>query len=113
MLPWVGPERIKKIRSLCIVLENKGLAGIFGSHLQDSLIIMNSIWWKWPYFIFFLQKLSIKTVEEVVSDFLNSRTHHKRDEDDHMPNYLNIKFGGFGEYLKYHFNAQIYKMINL
>lgn len=43
-------------------------------------------------------KLSIKTVEEVVSDFLTSRTHHKRDEDDHMmPNYLNIKFGGFGK----------------
>lgn len=67
-------------------------------------------------FALFLQKLSIKTVEEVVSDFLNSRTHHKRDEDDHMmPNYLNIKFGGFGEYmcLKYHFNVQIYKMIYL
>uniref|UniRef100_A0A8W8NJ80 Uncharacterized protein n=1 Tax=Magallana gigas TaxID=29159 RepID=A0A8W8NJ80_MAGGI len=43
-------------------------------------------------------KLSIKTAEEVVSDFLTSRTHHKRDEDDHMmPNYLNIKFGGFGK----------------
>lgn len=62
----------------------------------------------------FLQKLSIKTVEEVVSDFLNSRTHHKRDEDDHMmPNYLNIKFGGFGEYLKNYFNVKNYKMVYL
>lgn len=65
-------------------------------------------------FILFFQKLSIKTVEEVVSDFLTSRTHHKRDEDDHMmPNYLNIKFGGFGEYLKNHFKVQIYKMTHL
>lgn len=67
-------------------------------------------------FTLFLQKLSIKTVEEVVSDFLTSRTHHKRDEDDHMmPNYLNIKFGGFGEYmcLKYQFNVKIYKMVYL
>lgn len=65
-------------------------------------------------FTLFLQKLSIKTVEEVVSDFLNSKTHHKRDEDDHMmPNYLNIKFGGFGEYLKNYFNVKIFKMVYL
>ncbi|XP_022301047.1 uncharacterized protein LOC111109253 [Crassostrea virginica] len=44
-------------------------------------------------------KLSVQTVEQVVSDFLRMTSHQqKRDEDDRMmPNYLNIKFGGFGK----------------
>ncbi|XP_062582417.1 uncharacterized protein LOC134244168 [Saccostrea cucullata] len=41
--------------------------------------------------------ISVKTIEEVVSTFLKTKANHKRDEDDNMPNYLNIKFGGFGK----------------
>ncbi|XP_061164667.1 uncharacterized protein LOC133173659 [Saccostrea echinata] len=41
--------------------------------------------------------ISLKTIEDVVSTFLKKKANHKRDEDDHMPNYLNIKFGGFGK----------------
>lgn len=70
-------------------------------------MIMNLV-----FFFIFLQKFFIKMVEEVVFDFLIFRIYYKRDEDDYMMfNYFNIKFGGFGEYLKNYFNVKIYKMV--
>lgn len=71
-------------------------------------MIMNLVF----FLILFLQKFFIKMVEEVVFDFLILRIYYKRDEDDYMMfNYFNIKFGGFGEYLKNYFNVKIYKMV--